>query len=173
VRPTQRSAHRGQAGFTLIELIIALAISLFVAIALTSVIFTSVQASNTAFGRIGAGAEIRAFEQRADDDFAASKLPTPGTCGDQASNPCTTTPIVLDTTSPSGSSAQVKYEWDGSAILDRFDVTSGHSTELAGDVTAFSWYEDSTTQTVVVQMTVTVLSYSETQIFRFHPQVEP
>lgn len=176
---SRAGSHRhvdGQAGYTLVELIIALAISVFVATALTSVVFSSAKASNIAIGRIEASSQIRSFEMRAYDDFASSSLPAlGGGCGDQASDPCTTTPIVLDlqqasnSASPTISPVQVTYVWDGSANLDR--QVAGNATHLGTSVTAFSWYEDSSTNSVVVQVTVTVLSYSETQTFTFYPRV--
>ena len=165
----------GQGGFTLIELIISLAIGLFVATALTSVVLTSVTASNVAFGRIEASGQIRAFEMRAYDDFASSTLPALNGCGDMPSDACTTTPIVLNTqqasnsASPTISLVQVTYVWDGSAFLDR--QAGGGSAHMGTSVSAFSWYEDSNTNQVVVEMTVTVLSYSESQTFRFYPRV--
>ena len=96
-------------------------------------------------------------------------------CGDQLSNPCHTTPIVLsgiqvsNSVNPAPSPFTVTYSWDGSANLDRRVGTN--VTHLATSVTAFSWYVDSPTRTVVVQMTVDVLSYSESQTLRFHPRV--
>jgi prepilin-type N-terminal cleavage/methylation domain-containing protein len=167
---------RGQEGFTLVELIIALAISLFVATALTSVVLSSVRASNIAVGRIEASSEIRAFQMRAYDDIAASSMPTLGACGSSQSNPCTTAPIVLkgvrasNSISPTISSATVTYTWDGSANLAR--QSGGSTTTLGTNVTGFSWYEDSTTNTVVIEMTVTVLSYSESQTFSFYPRLD-
>jgi prepilin-type N-terminal cleavage/methylation domain-containing protein len=167
----------GQAGFTLIELIIASAISLIVASALVEVILTSVTASNIAFGRVEASSQIRTFETRAYDDFALSSMPDIGGlgCGNSSTNPCTTSPIVLNglqasnSTSPTASPVQITYAWDGATFLDR--SVGGSSTELGTTVTGFSWYEDSTTNTVVVQMTVTEPSYSETQTFWFYPRV--
>jgi prepilin-type N-terminal cleavage/methylation domain-containing protein len=169
---TAPRSRQGQAGYTLVELIIAMAIGLFVATALTSVMLTSVRASNVAIGRIEASSQIRTFEMRAYDDFASSQLPGPASC--DATNQCST-PIVLDgfavtnATPPVASPITVTYAWDGTANLDR--QVGSNTTHMATDVTAFSWYVDPASRTVVVQMTVTVLSYSESQTFVFHPRL--
>ena len=168
----------GQAGYTLVELIIALAISGFLMVALTSVVLTSVGAANTASSRVEASSEIRSFQSFAADDFARSGVPDGS--GGSASSPCTTQPIVLGGTqvsnsaSPVGSTLLVTYTWDGSAFVDR-QAGSGESIHVATDATAFSWYVDSTAAhpTVVVSLTVTVGAYSETQTFRFYPRVNP
>lgn len=167
----------GQAGFTLVELIIALALSVVVATALVQIVLTSARASNTAIGRIEASSQIRSFESRAYDDFARSSMPPVGACGTDSSNQCHTAPIVLhgyqasNAASPSISSVQVTYVWDGSAFLDR--QTGSASTHLGTSVTGFSWYEDSATNTVVIEITITVLSYSESQAFQFYPRLSP
>jgi len=179
VNPNREPSRKGQAGFTLIELIIATAIGLVVATALVQVILTSVTATNIAFGRIEASSQIRAFETRAYDDFTLSSMPAIGGlgCGNSSANPCTTTPIVLNglqasnSTSPTPSAVQVTYAWDGAAFLDR--SAGGSSTELGTNVTDFSWYEDASSHTVVVQMTVSEPAYSETQTFWFYPRVTP
>jgi len=174
-----KAAHvkvrNGQAGFTLVELLVSLALSLFVVTALTSVVFTSVRASNVAIGRIEASGQIRNFQLRADDDFAGSAAPSPSGCGIQPEPACQTAPIVLNgvqvsnSTSPIPSPVTITFLWDGSANLDR--IVGSNSTHMATSVTAFSWYVDSSTQTVVVQITVTVLSYSESQTLVFHPRL--
>jgi pantothenate synthetase len=43
---------------------------------------------------------------------------------------------------------------------------------MATDVSAFAWYVD-TNSTVVVSITVTVQSYSESETFRFYPRINP
>jgi hypothetical protein len=68
-------------------------------------------------------------------------------------------------------SFQVSYTWDGSNFLDRAIASTGVSEHAATNVTAFSWYID-TDATVVVSLTVTVQSYSESQTFRFDPRLE-
>ena len=165
----------GQAGYTLVELIIALAISGFLMVALTSVVLTSFQGVNTASSRVEASSEIRTFQSFATDDFARSGVPDGSAC------PCTTQPLVLtgtqvsnSPTQPVASTLQVTYAWDGSSFVDR-QAGSGEAIHVATDATAFSWYVDSTAAhpTVVVSLTVTVGAYSETQTFRFYPMVNP
>jgi len=169
MRPEPSRLHRGEAGYTLVELIVAMAIGLFVASALTSVVLTSVRASNISIGRIEASSQIRTFQLRAEDDFASSTAPFAGGC------PCTTTPIVLQGFQVSSgtllapSPVTITYRWDGSANLDR--TVGSNSTHLATSVTNFSWDVDPATQNVVIHMTVTVLSYSESQTFVFHPRL--
>jgi prepilin-type N-terminal cleavage/methylation domain-containing protein len=159
---------RSQDGFTLIEVIIASAITVIVMTGLTSVVLTSMRAFNTASSRVEASDQIRSFELRANDDFARGGMPA-GSC------PCTTTPIVLTGLQASNSAPPVPgpytvtYTWDGSAFLDRYVGSS--STRLATNVTAFSWNQAG--RSVVVSMTVTVKGYSESQTFRFYPRLNP
>ena len=163
---------RSQGGFTLVELIVASAIGLALLTALTSVFLTASRSVNAATNRIEASGQIRNFELFAYDDFAQSSVPVPGGCG-TVGNPCTTQPLPL-----SGTYA-VSYVWDGSAFLDRQIGTN--SIHMASNVTAFSWYVDSSSlhPTVVISLTVTVpnlgdlLAYSDSQTFRFVPQVNP
>jgi prepilin-type N-terminal cleavage/methylation domain-containing protein len=163
-----------QGGFTLVELIIALAISGLLMVALTSVVLTSVRAASTASDRVEASSQIRIFQSFASDDFARSGAPDGGGC------PCTTQPLVLTGTQvsnsaqPVGATVQVTYTWDGSNFVDR-QVGSGPTIHAATDVSAFSWYVDTSGghPTVVVSLTVTVGAYSESQTFRFYPRVNP
>ena len=85
---------RRQAGYTLIELMIATAIGLLVMSALTSVVVTTMIGTNAATGRVETSGQIRNFELFAYDDFALSHPPAPSGCG-IAANPCTTQPMVL------------------------------------------------------------------------------
>jgi len=173
MKPARSRSRRGQAGFTLVELLVALALSVIVMSALTSVVFTSVRAANTSIGRVEASSQIRTFQLRADDDFASSTVPPPNGCTSLAT--ACKTPLVLsaiqvsNATPPVPSSESVTYSWDGSANLNR--TVGPSSTHLATSVTNFWWYVDSASGTVVVQLTVTVLSYSETQTFLFHPRL--
>ncbi len=170
--------HRGQGGFTLVELVITSALSVIVMSALAEVILTTVRAGSVATSRVEASSQIRNFEYRAYDDFARSAVPAPGGCGTPA-NPCTTTPLTLSGTQVSNSvppvaaAYQVTYAWDGSAFLDRSG--GGALTHMATNVSSFSWYVDGAppNQTVVVSLTVTVQRYSESQTFRFYPRLNP
>jgi prepilin-type N-terminal cleavage/methylation domain-containing protein len=174
---------RSQGGYTLIELLIASALGLFVMTGLTSVVLTTWRAGQTATSRIEASGQIRNFEFEASDDFALSSLPIPTGCAATVASPCTT-PIVLhgvqasNATSPATSPYQVTYAWDGSDVLQRqVQVGAGPSINFnaATGVTAFSWYLDGSGshQTVVVTISITVQSYTETQTFRFFPRVNP
>ena len=170
-----RSRSSSQAGYTLVEVIIALAIGALLMVALTSVIFTAVKATSVASNQVEASAEVRNFEYYAYDDFARSSLPSAGTC--TPSSPCTTQPLTLSGIQVTNTTAQpqpvtVSYTWDGTANLDRSVGGSGSSRHTATDVTAFDWYVD-TNSTVVVSMTVTVGTYSETETFRFYPRMSP
>jgi prepilin-type N-terminal cleavage/methylation domain-containing protein len=134
---------RDQSGYTLIEVVITSALTLVVMSALTSVVLTSVRAANTATGRVEASSQIRNFEYRAYDDFAHSGVPA-ASCS--VSVPCSTAPLVL-----SGP------QW--------------HSSPPS----ASNYQVDDTPpkQTVVVNLTVVVLGYSESQTFRFYPRLNP
>lgn len=147
----------GQGGYTLVELLIATAIGVILLSALTSVVLTSWRGTTIASGRVEASSEIRAFEYYAYDDFAQSTTPNGAGC------PCTTQPVVLN---------GVSYRWDGTNFLDRTVTSTGAVKHAATNVTAFSWYVD-TNSTVVVEITVTVQTYSESQVFRFFPRVNP
>ncbi len=176
--PSTRAYLSGQDGYTLVEVIISVAIGAILMTALTSVVLTSVRAANIASSRVEASGQIRNFEYFAYDDFAGSSIPATGTCGTPAT-PCTTQPIVLTGTAVSNSvppvpaPRQVTYTWDGSDLLDR--QVAGAPVHAATGVTAFSWYVDSSAvlPTVVVNLTVTVQSYSESQTLLFYPRVNP
>lgn len=159
---------KGQGGFTLVELLITAAIGALLLAALSSVVLTSWQATNVASSRVQASSEVRNFEYYAYDDFTRSSVPNAGACA--PASPCTTQPLTLigyQVSSP----VTVTYAWDGSQFVDRTTGT-GPSRHMATDVSAFSWYID-TNSTVVVSMTVTVQSYSESETFRFYPRVNP
>jgi prepilin-type N-terminal cleavage/methylation domain-containing protein len=168
VKSQWRRYLRSQGGFTLVEVIVASAITVIVMTGLTSVVLTSMRAYNTATSRVEASTQIRNFELRANDDFPRGGMPA-GSC------PCTTTPIVLTGQQASNSNAPVpgpytvSYTWDGSAFLDR--QVGSTSTHLAANVTAFSWNQVG--RSVVVSMTVTVQGYSQSQTFRFYPRLNP
>jgi prepilin-type N-terminal cleavage/methylation domain-containing protein len=179
--PTQAARRRRQAGFTLIELVIASALGLLVLSALTSVVLTTSIATNTAFGRIQASAQVRSFQFTAYDDFAMAKAPAPSGCG-TPNTPCTTQEMVLRglrvPNQVNGVAAPyvVRYSWDSTAhVVTRYLDTS--SRVAADHVTAYSWYIDSSGSrpSVVVSLTVTIpsynASYSQSQTFRFSPQV--
>jgi prepilin-type N-terminal cleavage/methylation domain-containing protein len=170
---------RSQGGYTLVEVIITMALGVMLMTGLTSVVFTATRAAGFASSRVEASAEIRNFENFAYEDFAASANPILGTCG-TPSNPCTTQPLVMSGTRatssspPVGTSFTVTYTWDGSGVLVR-QQDAYPSTEMGTDVTAFSWYVDTTSPfpTVVVGMSVTVQAYTESQTFRFYPRQNP
>lgn len=162
---------RSQSGYTLVEVIIASALGAIVMGALSSVILTSVRAVDTASSRVQASSQIRSFLYFAYDDFAQSGVPiacTPpssGSClqlnGLHASN--SAQPVVSPRT--------VTYIWDGADFLDR-QVDGGESQHVASGVTAFSWSLSGapSRQTCVIQITVTVGSYAESQTLQFYPQ---
>ncbi|HKW07667.1 MAG TPA: type II secretion system protein [Candidatus Dormibacteraeota bacterium] len=173
MKPTRRANL--QSGYTLVEVIIALAIGALLMVALTSVIFSAVRASAVATSRVQASAEIRNFEYYAYDDFARSQAPSSGVCT-QAS-PCTTqaltlTGIQVSNTTPQPHTVTVSYIWDGTSNLDRSVGGGGPSRHTATDVTAFDWYVDANS-TVVVSISVTVGTYTETSTFRFYPRMSP
>ena len=165
----------GQGGFTLVEVIISLAIGSLLMVALTSVVLTSWRASGIATSRVEASGQIRNFEFFAYDDFARSALPSAGSC--VPATPCSSQPLVLtglqvSNQNPVPSSLQVTYRWDGSDFLDRTVTSTGATVHAATNVTGYSWYVD-TNNTVVVNLTVTVLAFSESQTFRFFPRMNP
>ena len=167
---------RSQGGYTLVEVMIALALSSLLMGVLISVILTSTRAVSTATSRVEASGQIRNFMFTAYDDFAQSGIPSGIGCG-TPSAPCTTQPLVLSGTAASNSAAptfttyQVTYTWDGSDFLDRQFGSNG-PTHAATNVTAYSWYVD-TSSTVVVSLTVTVGTYQQSQTFRFLPRFNP
>jgi prepilin-type N-terminal cleavage/methylation domain-containing protein len=166
MRPTRRG-RRGQAGYTLVEVVVTTAIAAIVMGGLTSVVWTSWVASTTASGHIEASNQIRDFENFAYDDFARSAVPTD----------CTVPPRVcvqLNGFGSSGAPIQVTYTWDGAANLDR-QANGNAPRHVATNVTAFSWSLDGSApyQTCVVQITIAVGSFSESQVFRFYPRLQP
>lgn len=171
---------RSQAGFTLVELLLASAIGLIVMTALTSVLLTSWRGWTVALGRVNASSQIRSFESYARDDFAESAVPATSGCGTAAANPCTTQPIVLTGTrapnvpNPSlNYNFQVTYVWDSAnGFVDR-TAGGGSPVHAATEVTTFAWYVQGTAphQTVVITLTVAEQGYSETQTLEFHPRL--
>jgi len=173
--------RRRQAGYTLIELIIASAIGLMVMGALTSVVLTMTLGANTATSRVEASAQIRNFQLTAYDDFALSRPPNPSGCGTQAS-PCTTQEMVLTgdrmPNQAAGAAAPftARYTWDPSEqTVTRFVDAS--SRVVASSVTGYSWYIDQSGAhpVVVIGMNVTVgfynTSYTQSQTLLFYPRV--
>ena len=178
MKTTLRQYAGSQGGFTLVELLIASAIGVVVMTGLTSVVLTTWRANTIATSRVDASSQIRNFEFSAYDDFAHSSVSGFGSCTNQA--PCSTQPIVLTGTQLNSSGQaipgyQITYAWDGSSFLDRNVAPSGATAHAATDVSAFSWYLDTTAthSTVVVTISVTVQAYTETQILRFYPRVNP
>jgi prepilin-type N-terminal cleavage/methylation domain-containing protein len=184
MKPAVARYARSQAGYTLVELIVASAIGLVVMTGLTSVVLTSWHANTIATSRIEASSQIRNFEFVAYDDFALSNLPVPTGCLATIASPCTT-PIVLqgsqasNDATPTISPYQVTYRWDGGTNLLERQTQLGTNPpvdfDAATGVTAFSWYLDGSApyQTVVVTVSITVQSYIETQALRFYPRVNP
>jgi len=169
---------RSQSGFTLVELLVASAIGVIVMTGLTSVVLSTWRAGTIATGRIEASGQVRNFEFEGYDDFALANMPQTSGCGGSAGNPCTTQPIVLDgflasnSANPTISPYHVTYIWDGANLLYR-QIGSNAPREAAIGVTNFAWYVDASNQTVVVSISVTVQSYTETQTLRFYPRVNP
>jgi prepilin-type N-terminal cleavage/methylation domain-containing protein len=178
--PQVAARRRRQAGYTLIELIVASAIGLLVMGALTSVVLTSVLAANTATSRVEASAQIRNFQLTAYDDFALSQSPVPVGCGTPVS-PCTTqdmylTGLRMPNAGGAPGSFTARYTWDPSTqLVTRF--VGAASRVAASDVASYSWYVDPSGAhpVVVVTMTVTVgfynTSYTESQTLLFYPRV--
>jgi prepilin-type N-terminal cleavage/methylation domain-containing protein len=172
----RRAQARGQAGFTLVELIITMALSVLLLTALTSVMLTAWRANDVATSRVEASSQIRSFQAYAYDDFALSNVSNLSGC--TPSTPCTT-PITLSGTQASNSfppvtnpSYQVVYSWDQANGFIQRQVGNNPPVHAAVDVASFSWFVD-TNSTVVVSVTVTVSAYSESQTFRFHPRLNP
>src|SRR5438552_18932943 len=113
------SRRRRQAGYTLVELIVATAIGTIVLGALTSIVLTTAISTNVATSRVDASGQIRNFQLNAYDEMAFSNVPAPSRCRTQA-NPCTSQPIVLHgqrvADQPSGAAAaySATYSWDPS-----------------------------------------------------------
>jgi prepilin-type N-terminal cleavage/methylation domain-containing protein len=161
----------GQDGYTLVELIIAVAIGALLMSALTSVVLTTWRGTSTATSRVEASSQIRNFQYFAYDDFAAGGVPSIS-CG--PAPPCTilvTGTRVNNSTAPVPAPSAITYNWDG-ANLDR-QIGSSQPIHAATNVTAFTAYVDSSGAfpIVVVSMTVTVQAYGESQTFRFYPRI--
>lgn len=171
---------RSQGGFTLIEVLVASALGLVVMTALAQVVLTTWRAGITATSRIEAGGQVRNFQLRAYDDFALSNLPTPAGCAATVASPCTTQSIALqgvqasNSVNPATSPYGVTYTWDGVSLLQR-QVAGNPPSAVATGVSGFSWYLDGSPpyQTVVVTISITVQSYTQTQTLRFYPRVNP
>lgn len=177
------SRRRAQAGYTLVEVLVATTIGALVMGALTSVILTTALSTNVATSRVDAANQVRSFQLTAHDDMALSTVPQPSGCGSAQSSPCTTEAIVLQGSRMSNQAAgtaspyAVSYTWDPANKVIVRQVTGGPSRTVATNVSSFSWYVDSTDghPAVVVNLTVTFDSYnnafSQSQSLRFYPQV--
>jgi prepilin-type N-terminal cleavage/methylation domain-containing protein len=183
MRSTLVRYAKSQGGFTLVELLVASTIGLFVLGGLTSVVLTTWRAGTIATNRIEASGQIRNFQLEAYDDFALSDASSLGSCS--KASPCTTQPIVLTGTHVDNSGQptpgyKVTYTWDGSNFLDRRVATTGTTAHAATNVSGFFWYLEGSQlhQTVVVTLIVTMqpntlTTYTETQTMRFYPRVNP
>jgi prepilin-type N-terminal cleavage/methylation domain-containing protein len=168
---------RSQKGYTLVEVVITCAIGAVLMSALTSVVLTSFRAATVATSRIEASGQIRNFQFYAYDDFAGSGIPDPSTCA----APPASCSIVLSGTQVSNSSTptpspySVTYSWNGAAGTPLDRTIGGNSKHVATSVIAFSWSIDGSTpfRTLVVNLTVKVQDYSESQTWRFYPRVNP
>jgi prepilin-type N-terminal cleavage/methylation domain-containing protein len=164
-----RIRHGLQNGYTLIEVVLAAAIGLTVMTAMTSVVLTTWRANTVATERVEASNEILSFEQLAHRDFASSAVPAN----------CDSTGVTLNGIRASGATTTVgipttiAYSWDGSGVLRR-QVDTGTPRQVAGDMTRFNCTTEGVSpyKTVVVSLTVTVGSYSQSQVFRFYPELQ-
>jgi type II secretory pathway pseudopilin PulG len=173
VRQKLRNYTTSQGGYTLIELVIASALGLFVMTGLTSVVLTTWRAGMIATDRVEASGQVRSFQSDAYEDFALSALPTINGCGIAAPPPCTIALSGLQVTAPLvPATYAVTYSWDG-VNVDR--LVGGSSKHAATNVIAFSASIAGAGQhqTVVVTMTVQVHTYQETQTFLFYPRLNP
>lgn len=169
-----------QDGFTLVEVIVSVAIAAILMAGLTSVIFTSVRAYNTASSRVEASSQIRNVAFYAGDDVARSGVPVGPGCGFTGS-PCTTQTLhltglqVSNSQSPVASSYAVDYSWDGSNFVNRTVRSTGATQHVAYGVSAFDWYVDGSYPaiTVVIDISVTVGDYTQSQTMRLIPHVDP
>jgi prepilin-type N-terminal cleavage/methylation domain-containing protein len=173
--------RRQQAGYTLVELLVATAVGALIMVALTSIVLTTAISTNVATSRVDASSEIRNFQLSAYDDLAFSTLPTAPGCGTQGA-PCTTQPMVLqgqrvpNLVNGAPAPYTVTYTWDPVARTVTRQAGPA-SRPVAEDVTRYSWYTDQTAAhpTVVITLTVTVAtynaSYNDTQTFRFVPML--
>ena len=164
-----------QGGYTLVELIVASAVGVLVMTGLTSVIMTASRSGTVATSRVEASAQVRNFVFDANADFALSQTPVINSCSPGDPPPCTITLTGLqasDSQPPLQTSYTVTYRWDGSNVDRQIGSTTVHA---ATNVSAFSAVLTGAAphQTVLVTLTVTVQSYSETQALRFYPQVNP
>ncbi len=178
---------RGQAGYTLVELIIATAMGAIVLGAVTSIVLTTAVATNVATSRVDASNQVRTFQVTAYDDIALSSVPSPAGCG-APSQPCTTQAMVLaglrlSNATPGVPSSgvptaySVTYTWNSTTGVVVRQVAGGPSRTVATNVTSYSWYVDRSGAypAVVVNLTVTFNSYnslhSQSQSLRFYPRV--
>jgi hypothetical protein len=80
---------------------------------------------------------------------------------------------MTNSATPSLQSRTIAYAWNkGTQSIDR-NVNAAPVNSVASGVTKFAWYIDGVapSQSVVVTMTVTITTYSQTQTLRFHPRV--
>ena len=166
-----RQKARSQAGFTLIELIIASAIGLAVMTALTSVVFTTWKASVIASSRVEASAQIRNFQLVAYDDFVGSGPPTTSGCGGVPAGTCITLPVTR--ASNPDQPVTVTYKWDGVRFLDRCQ-DSQPCRHVSTNVKAFIVIPDGGALVVKIKISIptdSTNSYTQSQTLRFLPRL--
>ncbi len=167
--PTKRP-RSGQGGFTLIELIITVALGALLMGAMISVFLTSMRAAGDATSRIEASGQIRNFEYFAYEDFTGSAV---SDFDPSCTAPCTTQVALHEVKFDNPAQTYtVTYGWDQSRqVLDR-TVDTAPPLHAAINVTGYQWYVDAS-GTVVVTLTITVGTYTDSQTFRFHPRRNP
>lgn len=176
-------SHRGQAGYTLIEVVIASAIGVLVLGSMTSIVMTTVMAANTATSRVEASNQIRGFQLTAYDDFALSQPPTSPGCGTSIGSLCTTQELVLrgkrmpNEAAAAAGAYTATYRWDVAKQVVVRSVAGGMSRSIVSNVSDYTWYVDRSgaRPSVVISLTVTVgfynTKYSQSQTMRFYPRV--
>lgn len=165
-------SRSGQGGFTLVELIIAVALGALLMGAMISVFLTSARAARDATGRIEASGQIRNFEYFAYEDFGGSAI-SDFNPGCTASSPCVSQVALHEVKFDNPSQTYVvTYGWDQTNQVLNRTVDTAPPLHAAINVSGYHWYIDAN-GTVVIALTVTVGSYSDSQTFRFYPKRNP
>jgi prepilin-type N-terminal cleavage/methylation domain-containing protein len=157
-----------QAGYTLVEILLAMGISTLLMAGLGLVIYTLFKANNTSDSRLQASSQIRTFQLAFHDDVAHNA----GTI--VCANPCTTLTLSgsrynQGATGPCSLTVTYAYPSPSPLLISR--SVGGKTTQVARNVKAFAatvGADNSVTVTLTVQDPTG--SFTETQVLYFDPR---
>lgn len=177
-------SRRSQAGFTLVEMMIASAMGAIVMGALSSVVWLATSSNASVDPRLQASGQVRNLQTALNADLTSARPAPLADSGCTQSVPCTTFPIQVrgpivpartGLAQPDPVAHYVTYCYiPAGSVVERFAGTltacpgaAGSGQAVARRLSSFSWYYTGTS--VVVSVSATVGSYSTGQVLLFNP----